>query len=191
VAQPGGQPGRLNHASDDKEAKRVARGMIQMVAEINGRHLPGVGREVTERTRVTCATCHGGVRKPKALEFEVLDAYEAHGLDSAITRYKELREDYYGRSAYDFSDASLLSAASTIARDSARRGDALSLLRLNLEVNPQSWQSHQQIGQLLERSGDLPGALAAYDKALEVNPRAPRFLRAMRDSLQARIQRRP
>jgi hypothetical protein len=42
----------------DTEKKKVARAMMRMVAEINGKHLK------TAKTKVSCATCHRGKATP-------------------------------------------------------------------------------------------------------------------------------
>jgi len=53
----------FDFASDDKEAKRVARVMMRMTREINTRLLPQTGR--SPLTEVRCMTCHRGVAKPE------------------------------------------------------------------------------------------------------------------------------
>ena len=49
----GGGP-QLDYSLDDKETKKVAREMIKMVNDINGKYLPLTGRTFTDLTRVTC-----------------------------------------------------------------------------------------------------------------------------------------
>jgi len=52
-------------ASDEKQAKRNARLMLQMVKEINGKHLTAVMPESGAKPiTVTCYTCHRGSRQP-------------------------------------------------------------------------------------------------------------------------------
>ena len=54
----------FDFASDAKETKRVARVMMRMTGEINGRLLPQTGR--SPLTEVRCMTCHRGAAKPEA-----------------------------------------------------------------------------------------------------------------------------
>lgn len=67
----------LDFAADAKEEKRVARVMIQMVAQINGTWLPraeaaegehdtAAAHAAEEPTRVACWTCHRGRKEPEA-----------------------------------------------------------------------------------------------------------------------------
>lgn len=52
-------------ASDEKQTKRNARLMLQMVKEINGKHLTAVMPESgLKPITVTCYTCHRGSRQP-------------------------------------------------------------------------------------------------------------------------------
>jgi len=64
-------------------------------------------------------------------------SYESGGIDSTVSRYNALRKRYYGRSAYDFGDGTLIDAANTLNRQ-GHPDDALRLLDLNLEMNPTS-----------------------------------------------------
>ena len=54
---------QLDYSLDDKETKKIAREMIKMVMDINGKYLPATGRTFTDLTRVTCETCHHGLAK--------------------------------------------------------------------------------------------------------------------------------
>jgi hypothetical protein len=56
----------LDFPSDAKEEKRVARVMMQMVNDINGKHMPRVAQVEgeAEAPRVVCWTCHRGNPEP-------------------------------------------------------------------------------------------------------------------------------
>jgi hypothetical protein len=62
---------QFDFAADDKETKKIARVMIQMVKEINGTWMTRVGEaaggeETTERPQlVGCWTCHRGKTEPE------------------------------------------------------------------------------------------------------------------------------
>jgi len=55
-------------ASDDKQAKKTARVMMQMVGHVNEMLATGVGKPAAEVTRVQCATCHRGKAIPETPE---------------------------------------------------------------------------------------------------------------------------
>jgi hypothetical protein len=55
-------------ASDDKQTKKTARLMLQMVTHVNEMLATGVGKPAAEVTRVQCATCHRGKAIPETPE---------------------------------------------------------------------------------------------------------------------------
>ena len=46
------------------------------------------------------------------------------------------------------------------------------------EDQPPLWAAHWRLGQILERSGDAPGARAEYAAALKLNPTQPQVVEA-------------
>ena len=126
---------RFDFASDQKRTKLVARQMMLMMREINRRidtipaSLTATG-EPAPRMQATCGTCHRGVSRPVPLSTQIADVATSAGVDSAIRNYRALRQRYYGRDAYDFSEPSLNTAAFRLAR-TGRFDDALALLKLN------------------------------------------------------------
>jgi len=55
-------------ASDDKQTKKTARVMLQMVGHINEMLETGIGKPAAEVTKVQCATCHRGKAIPETPE---------------------------------------------------------------------------------------------------------------------------
>jgi len=53
-----------NWASDDKNEKKVARKMMSMVQDINGKYLKSIEGLKSDKPAVSCATCHRGQEKP-------------------------------------------------------------------------------------------------------------------------------
>lgn len=174
VKNPGQFPEQLDPSLDDKEMKRVARQMLQMTMDINGTYLARTGRTFTPRTRVSCETCHRGAPLPRTLAAEVLGALDAKGADSAVTRYRELREKAYGRAMYDFGEASLPVMADELTR-SRRADDAMKLLRLNLEYFPKSGMTYAAIAMGEAQRGDTTAAIATVEKGLAAAPDHPQL----------------
>jgi len=158
----------FDFAADDKDEKLVARGMLTMVSEINDKLIPDAGR--TDHEQVQCVTCHRGVRFPVPLGDLILRTIDARGTDAAVQRYKDLRDEFYGRSAYDFGAESLNSVAQAMARQHNDPEGALTFIRLNIEVNPDDASPHAIEGQILSQMGDKEGALASLERALELDP---------------------
>ena len=155
-------------ASDEKEDKKVARAMMEMMREINTVLLPATKRE--ELTAVRCVTCHRGLENPETLDRIVLAKAEEDGIEAAIDRYRELRDKYQGQGAYDFSATTLSSVAETLARTRQDVDGAIAISKLNLEFNPEEPFAHLLLGQLYMTKGDQPAAIASIERCLELDP---------------------
>lgn len=154
-------------ASDEKLAKRKARVMIEMVGRINAVHLASLEERAQPAVGVTCITCHRGASQPRMLQDVVVQAYDAGGADSAVATYRSQRERYYGRFVYDFGEVPLSDAAGAVAQRGSI-GDAIRLLELNVEMNPESNFARTQyinmaLGQAFEERGETEG-LSLYEE---------------------------
>jgi len=164
VGQEGQPLAQFDFASDQKKQKLVAREMMRMVGDIN-RRLDTLPARGTPPVVVTCATCHRGLSRPVPLFTVVEQAAVAVNADSAIRAYRALRQRYYGRDAYDFSESALNIAAFRTAR-SGKPDDALALLRLNEELYPNSSGMSVFKGNILLMKGDTTGAATAFREAV-------------------------
>jgi hypothetical protein len=170
----------FDFASDEPEAKKVARAMMKMTHEINGKLLPTTGRG--SLTRVRCATCHGGLTDPVALEDLLNKVIEELGVDAAADRYRELRKTYYGSSAYDFGPAALISVAQRLADEDQNVNGAIVMMQLNIETNDDSAASFLMLAQLFLASNEKSRSLVAINRALELDP-DNQFAQRMRSRL--------
>lgn len=164
-----GQPlSTYDFASDDKAMKLKAREMLRMVATIN-ETLAGLPDRGQPAVGVTCMTCHGGVSRPEPVETIVERTAVAEGGDAAVARYRELRERYFGRRAYDFGEAPLVGAAGALL-EGERADEARAVLVMALEFHPESVQAMLALGRSEEMRGDTAAAVAAYRGVLERVP---------------------
>jgi hypothetical protein len=164
-----GQPQTMNFAADDKPEKDKAREMVRMVSAINADYLAKLTARRSPRIVVGCATCHRGLAEPRPLQQVVLAAYDAGGVDSATARYRALREQYYGRAAYDFGDVPLADVATTL-RARNQLADAVKMHRLNTELSPNSAFAFRQAATALLASGDTAAAVSSLEKVLTLMP---------------------
>ena len=175
-----GQPlSTYDFASDAKNLKVTAREMLKMVMAINGTHLANLPYRHDADLRVTCVTCHRGVRHPEPIESIVRGTAASEGIAAAVDRYRELRSAYYGSFAYDFTAGPLLAVAQDMAADA---GAARRILELNLEFNPTSAPTLFALAQNHADAGDKDGAIALYRRGLEIMPdnrQAQRALQAL------------
>jgi cytochrome c-type biogenesis protein CcmH/NrfG len=97
------------------------------------------------------------------------------GPDAAATRYRDLRKEYYGSAAYDFTEWSLVETAEDLRHDPAQIKNAQALLNLNLEFYPQSAPTYAQLGESYLAAGDTTTAMTNFDKAVQLAPDDPRL----------------
>lgn len=158
----------MDFASDEKQAKETARVMMRMTSEINDKLLPQIGKESPRQVR--CVTCHRRLNKPETLDDVLMTAIDRGGVEDAIEDYRELRELYYGQGVYDFSPGPLNRIAETLARERDDVDGALAVMALNVELHPGIANNHVMIGRLHLEGGDQEAAIAAFERALELEP---------------------
>jgi tetratricopeptide (TPR) repeat protein len=105
---------------------------------------------------------------PKQLSEIVTQTIKEKGAAAAADQYRDLRKQFYGRQAYDFGEDTLLGIAQTLAN--GRPDDAIALLKLNLEFNPQSARSYAAIAFAYTRKLDDATAITYLEKSLEIDP---------------------
>jgi hypothetical protein len=164
-----GRGGRNDMASDEKPAKKAARGMMLLAREINTKLPEAVGKAADATTRVGCSTCHRGVPIPKQIADIVTEAGSTGGATAGLAKFKDLRTQFYGGQSYDFSEGSLIAIAQR-ANTANKADDALAYLNANLEYYPKSSRTYATIAQIKNGKGDKPGAIAALEKAVELDP---------------------
>ena len=150
-----------------KPVLEVGRGMIAMTASLNATVQAATGKTEREAASVTCATCHRGVTIPRPLTDILLVTGVREGADAAVKQYRDLRSRYYGRSAYDFGEETLLSVARRLAN--ARPEVAIPLAELNMEFFPKSVNT--LVAKAIAQAGrDDEAAVATLRQALELDP---------------------
>jgi tetratricopeptide (TPR) repeat protein len=170
AAQPGGRP-RIRPALDDKIEKQKARFMLTMVDTLNRITLASLPQR-HESVNIQCVTCHRGSPIPGTIETVIADAVDKFGPDSAIARYRKLRENM-GNGRYDFTEGPV----NSVSRSLAERGKAdaaIALLLMNQEFNANSADIDFQLGDIYEKKGDKEKAIARYQAALTKRPNDPR-----------------
>ena len=178
-----GQPlDSFNFASDSLRTKRTARIMLRMVMAINDSSLTQIPERPTPAVQVSCATCHHGQARPRTIEDLLAEGLQRGGLDSAVARYRDLRQRYYGSWTYDFSENTLGNFALGVAQR-GQPDNAIGLLNLNLEFNPNSGFAYAVLGEAYRMQGDTANAVTNFRTALQKDPTnqiATRRLREMR-----------
>ena len=168
VEKAGGKKFDMDFAADDKEAKKTARVMLEMVAAINRDYISKVSK--TPPIQVQCVTCHHGLTEPRTLNSVLAEAVEQKGIDSAVVQYHELRQKYYGSGQYDFGETSLNQLSESLLAQKKNK-EALAIMEMNFESNhPDSLWSYHLLAMAHEANGQIEKAIADYRKVLELHP---------------------
>ena len=168
MGEEGQRLSEFDFASDEREAKNKARTMWEMTRTINEEFLTRFGDQ-RAGVEVRCVTCHRGTQHPEMIERIVQAKLDEEGLDAAAARYRELREEHYGGHSYDFGAGPLNKLSEEVGL-SGRLEEAVGLLELNLEFNPDSSWSYSLLGEARLRQDDMAAARGAFEKALEIEP---------------------
>jgi hypothetical protein len=156
-------------ASDEKETKKKARVMLALARDVNMKLQSELGKPAAELTNVQCVTCHRGVAIPKQLAAIMVETAGKEGINKAVQQYQELRKQYYGAQAYDFTDVSLFAAANQSLMAN-KPDDAIAFSQLNIAYNAKSARSYQVMAQAFQRKNDKDKAIQSLEKAVELDP---------------------
>ena len=173
---PGGNP-QLNYALDTKPEKLQARYMLRMVDSINTKLLAALPHRDTPPTTIGCVTCHRGVSKPTTIETVLLSSTTDAGVDSAIARYRALRNDM-ASGRYNFSEQPVIEVARRLGAQQ-KAPDGIRLLEMLQEFYPNSANIDFEIAALQERAGNRDAAIARYRAMMQKNPNDNRARQAL------------
>ncbi len=148
--------------------KEIALAMMAMTRDLNAKVQEATGKPANETTRVECVTCHRGVAIPQSLSAIILRTVGDKGGAAAVEQYRDLRKQYYARATYDFSEDALLAMVQRVVQ--GKPDDAIALLRMNLEFNPQSARTYALLGFAYTRKVDDAAAIANLQKSLDLDP---------------------
>jgi len=165
-----GQPlSTFNFVSDEKNNKKKARIMYNMVQDINNDYLSELSQFSKHIIQVECVTCHRGAMEPESLEDILYEAVEDKGINEAISTYHQLYEKYYGGFAFDFRDHSLVSLSEMLCENNML-DEAIAFDSLNIKMYPKSGTAYFGLAEAFEKKGEKENAIKNYQKSIELNP---------------------
>jgi tetratricopeptide (TPR) repeat protein len=164
-----GQPlATYDFASDSNPKKDIARTMYRMLGVINDT-LATIEPSGPKPVNMWCHTCHRGRPRPTTLDEELAEVHEAEGIDATLAAYRELRERFYGRGAFDFGEGSLNTLGYALLGDE-RFADAVAIFQLNAEQFPESANVWDSLGEGYLAAGEKERAIESYERSLELDP---------------------
>jgi hypothetical protein len=156
----------VKFSSDDKPAKNKARFMLRMADTINTRLLALLPGRSDPPVRVNCNTCHHGLPKPGTLASVLTATIDRAGIDTAVAQYRALRANMVLTGRYDFGEWSVNEMARDLA-GAGRTAEAIAILKLNQEFNPQSAAIDYMIAELHRKRGERDEAITRYRLSLQ------------------------
>jgi hypothetical protein len=159
---------KMDFPADDKDQKKTARVMLQMVATINGDYVSKIGKP--SPVQVECATCHHGLTQPRTLNAVLAEAIEKQGIDDAIKQYHDLRSQYYGTGQYDFGETPLNQLAESLLAKGKNK-EAVAIMEMNFAANdPTSVWSYHVLAMSHQANGEIEKAKADYSMVFKLHP---------------------
>jgi len=168
IGEEGKPLSTYDFASDVDPEKNTARKMLKMLGVIND-HLKEVKPAGPTRVNMWCHTCHQGRPRPQTLEENLTETLNVEGLKSMISRYRELRERFYGKGAYDFSQVSLNNLGYALLGE-GKLDAASAVFRLNVEFFPDSANAFDSLAESYLKRGEKELAMVHYEKSLQLDP---------------------
>ncbi len=159
----------IDFSSDVKPTKQIARTMIKMSNSINKDFISEVRKIDENAISVACNTCHRGATEPKHITQILSEEYSNGGVEQSISRFDELREIYYARGTYDFSENTLNWFGYDLL-GKEKYADAINIFQKNIELFPKSGNVYDSMGEAFMKNGDKNKAIEYYEKSLELNP---------------------
>ena len=162
----------FDFAADDKDAKKTARVMLQMVSAVNHDYISKVFKAPSHgpAIQVQCVKCHHGLTQPRSLNAVLAESLQKDGLEKSVALYHELRGKYYGSGRYDF-DESIFEQLTEDLLAHKKNSEALAMMELSFSENhPDSVWSYHMLAQSHEANGQIDKAIADYRKVLELHP---------------------
>jgi len=158
----------IDYSADDKQSKKTARVMLQMVGTINRDFIDKVSNP--KSIQVECVTCHHGLTQPQPLKAVLIEELDKQGIGGTINLYRELRSRYYGTGQYDFGETTLNQFTEFLLAKNMHK-EAVAIMEMNFAANnPQSVWAYHMLAMSHESHGEIDKAKADYRKVVELHP---------------------
>lgn len=159
----------IDFASDAKKNKRIAREMYKMLVSINKNSMPSINKLTDKNEQLRCFNCHHGTPDPRPIEAILEEEYANNGIQAVIDKFKQLRDKYYSKASYDFSQNTLNRYGyALLGKD--KIDDAIRIFVLNAEYFPTSGNAYDSLGEAYMKKGEKEIAVAYYQKSLTLDP---------------------
>ena len=114
-------------------------------------------------------TCHRRNNRPVMLQDILVDTISSDGIDAAESKYRELREQYYGGFSFDFGAGALTGLGEKLGNN----GDfesAIRIIELEIEMNGDSASVYFTLGGIQASADLVSDAIDSFSKGMEMAP---------------------
>ncbi len=169
VGEEGKPLSTYDFASDENPNKDRAREMLTMLGHIND-DLKKIEPSGIERVNMWCHTCHRGRPRPTTLGEELVEVYNAEGMDAALSHYSELKNKFEGKGTLNFT-GDHFNDLGYAALSQEETDEAIRAFQLNTFLYPEVGNAWDSLAEAYVKSGDREKAIKYFQKALALNPR--------------------
>lgn len=99
----------------------------------------------------------------------LLRVVEHQGVDKAIERFHEMKDQYRTIYRYNYSEQEINTLGYTLLRDNKIEA-AIEIFKLNVSEHPKSWNVYDSLGEAYMNQGEKELAIKNYQKSLKLNP---------------------
>jgi predicted alpha/beta superfamily hydrolase len=89
------------------------------------------------------------------------------GLEAGLEKYRDIKSDPENNLYFEESE---FNAMGYRLMGSGRMEEAIAVFKLNVELNPESWNVYDSLAEAYMNSGDAENAIKNYKKSLQLNP---------------------
>jgi tetratricopeptide (TPR) repeat protein len=159
----------FDFSSDKVPNKNIARKMLKMMNNINEGTISEIAEFSKEKNPVgvNCYTCHRGYEKPILLEDVLYSTVKDSGIESGLNQYKFLRNRFYGKGTFDFSEESLVKLGNKLEQGN-NPNEAIAFLKLNSELYQDSPIAFQGLSEGYITAGDFRNAVSCAEKVISL-----------------------
>lgn len=99
--------------------------------------------------------------------YRIEQTINTNGIEAGLEKYKEIKSDPENKLYFEESE---FNAMGYRFMGSGRMKEAIAVFKLNVELNPESWNVYDSLAEAYMNSGDTENAIKNYKKSLELNP---------------------
>jgi tetratricopeptide (TPR) repeat protein len=89
------------------------------------------------------------------------------GMEAGLEKYREIKSDPENKLYFEERE---FNAMGYRFMGTGRMKEAIAVFKLNVELNPESWNVYDSLAEAYMNSGDTQNAIKNYKKSLELNP---------------------